>query len=62
MARPAFKRLITRVIPDRGLLLVKEHFKADVWPGEMPPTREQLIEEGARAMRAGKAAQRARGR
>lgn len=42
MSQP--KIFITRIIPDRGLLLVKEHFQADIWPGEMPPTREQLIE------------------
>ncbi len=38
------KILISRIIPDPGLLLIKEHFIADVWPHELPPTREQLIE------------------
>lgn len=38
------KIFITRIIPDPGLLLVKEYFHADVWPHELPPTRDQLIE------------------
>ncbi|MBI3161752.1 MAG: D-glycerate dehydrogenase [Chloroflexi bacterium] len=35
---------ITRIIPDPGLLLVKEHYFPDTWPHDPPPTREQLIE------------------
>ncbi|MCE9647819.1 MAG: D-glycerate dehydrogenase [Chloroflexi bacterium] len=38
------KIFITRLIPDPGLLLVKENFQADIWPHELPPTRVQLIE------------------
>lgn len=38
------KIFITRLIPDPGLLLVNEHFLVDVWPHELPPTRDQLIE------------------
>lgn len=38
------KIFVTRVIPDRGLDLVKKHFQPDVWTQEMPPTREELLE------------------
>lgn len=38
------KVFITRLIPDPGLLLVKENFEADVWPHDLPPSPEQLIE------------------
>lgn len=38
------KIFITRIIPDRGLVLVKEHFPTcDIWPAEMPPSREELL-------------------
>ena len=39
------KIFISRLIPSRGLDLVKEHFLPDTWPHEMPPTREQLLEK-----------------
>lgn len=42
MTKP--KIFITRLIPNPGLLLIHEHFQADVWSHELPPTREQLIE------------------
>lgn len=36
---------ITRLIPDLGLTLVKEHFPApEIWKHDLPPTREQLLE------------------
>lgn len=38
------KIFITRLIPSRGLDLVKQHFLPDIWPGDLPPTREQLLE------------------
>ena len=38
------KIFITRIIPSPGLLLINKHFPADVWPHDLPPTREQLIE------------------
>lgn len=38
------KIFVTRLIPDPGLLLIKEHFQADVWSHEMLPSREELIE------------------
>ncbi len=40
------KIFITRLIPNRGLTLVEQHFPTfDIWPDEMPPTREQLLEK-----------------
>jgi glyoxylate reductase len=39
------KIFITRIIPDKGLNLVKQHFPlSEVWPEEMPPSREILLE------------------
>ncbi|MBI5841237.1 MAG: D-glycerate dehydrogenase [Chloroflexi bacterium] len=35
---------ITRLIPDRGLALVKQHFHPDVWSDEMPPSRAELLQ------------------
>ncbi|RJP51389.1 MAG: D-glycerate dehydrogenase [Anaerolineaceae bacterium] len=43
MSQP--KIFITRLIPSRGLDLIKGHFLPDVWPGDLPPTREQLLEK-----------------
>ena len=36
---------ITRVIPDAGLELVRGAADADVWPEELPPPREVLLEK-----------------
>jgi len=41
MAKP--KVFVTRVIPDKGLDLVKEFCDADVWDGELPPPREEIL-------------------
>lgn len=38
------KIFITRTIPDRGLFLIKEHFQPDIWPDDLPPSRDELIE------------------
>ena len=38
------KIFITRLIPDRGLALVEQHFQPDVWTHELPPTREELLQ------------------
>ncbi|MBI5298299.1 MAG: D-glycerate dehydrogenase [Chloroflexi bacterium] len=38
------KVFVTRAIPNRGLDLVLEFCDADVWPGELPPSREELLE------------------
>jgi glyoxylate reductase len=44
MSQP--KIFITRLIPDLGLALAKEHFPAaDIWLADLPPTREQLLEK-----------------
>ena len=40
------KILITRLIPDAGLTLLKKHYPLfDIWTDELPPTREQLIQK-----------------
>jgi glyoxylate reductase len=39
------KIFITRIIPDRGLVLVKEHFPGcDIWYAETPPSRDELLQ------------------
>ena len=42
MSQP--KIFITRIIPDLGLDLVKEHFLPDVWSHDLPPARSDLLE------------------
>jgi lactate dehydrogenase-like 2-hydroxyacid dehydrogenase len=37
------KILVTRQILDSGLKLVVDFCEADVWPGELPPSREELL-------------------
>lgn len=37
------KVFVTRIIPDKGLDLIKEFCEADVWEGELPPPREELL-------------------
>lgn len=41
MAKP--KVFVTRIIPDKGLDLVKEFCDADVWDGELPPSRAEIL-------------------
>jgi glyoxylate reductase len=41
MVKP--KVFVTRIIPDRGLDLVKDFCDVDVWDGELPPSREELL-------------------
>jgi len=42
---PAMKIFITRIIPDRGLILVKQHFPTcDICSVDMPPSREELLQ------------------
>lgn len=41
MTRP--RVFITRIIQDAGLNLAREFCDADVWEGNMPPTREELL-------------------
>ena len=35
---------VSRVIPDQGLALLREHFDVTVWPHDRAPTRAELIE------------------
>jgi glyoxylate reductase len=42
MAKP--KVFVTRVIRDKGLELVRDNCQADIWPEELPPSREELLE------------------
>jgi len=41
MSKP--KVFVTRIIPDKGLDLVKDFCNAEVWAGDLPPSREELI-------------------
>jgi len=41
MSKP--KVFVCRDIPEQGLIIVQNYCKADVWPGEIPPSREELI-------------------
>jgi glyoxylate reductase len=39
------KIFVTRIIPDPGLILLREHFPhLDLWTADLPPSREELIE------------------
>jgi glyoxylate reductase len=40
---PKPKVFVTRVIPDKGLDLVKEACDVDVWQGDLPPSRDELL-------------------
>jgi len=42
MSRP--RVLVTRAIPEAGLALLREECDVDVWPGEEPPPRAELLE------------------
>jgi glyoxylate reductase len=42
MTKP--KVFVTRLIPDKGLIPVKEFAQADVWSSEMPPSYDELLE------------------
>ncbi len=41
MAKP--KVFVTRLIPAKGLDLIREFCDADIWPGELPPSHEEII-------------------
>lgn len=41
MAKP--KVLVTRIIPEKGLSLVREFCDADIWQEDMPPSRDVLL-------------------
>jgi glyoxylate reductase len=38
------KVFVTRIIRDKGLIPIKEFCQADIWPEELPPNREELLE------------------
>ena len=42
MAKP--KVFVTRVIPDKGLELVRDFCEVDLWPEELPPIRNELLQ------------------
>ena len=42
MTRP--KVFVTRIIRDAGLSLVREFCQADIWDGDMPPSREVMLD------------------
>ena len=39
------KVFVTRIIRDKGLDLVKDFCEAEIWPDELPPSREVLLEK-----------------
>jgi glyoxylate reductase len=41
MTKP--KVFVTRLLPEKGLHIVQESCDADVWPNELPPSREELL-------------------
>jgi glyoxylate reductase len=41
MSKP--KVFVTRLIPEKGLEIVRNFCDADIWQAELPPTREELI-------------------
>jgi glyoxylate reductase len=42
---PKQKVFVTRVIRDKGLDLVRDFCEAEIWPEELPPSREILLEK-----------------
>ena len=42
MAKP--KVFVTRLIPAKGLDLIRDFCDADIWPGELPPPHEEIIQ------------------
>jgi glyoxylate reductase len=41
MSKP--KVFITRAIPEKGLEMIRDFCDADIWEGELPPSREKLL-------------------
>jgi glyoxylate reductase len=35
---------VTRVIPEIGLALIRQHCQADIWPDELPPSYDAMLE------------------
>jgi glyoxylate reductase len=44
---PKPKVYVTRVLPERGMRIIKEHFDAEVWPEYAPPPKKVIIEKTA---------------
>jgi len=42
MSKPAV--LVTRIIPEKGLALLRAETDLQIWPGELPPSRSELLE------------------
>src|SRR5687768_9544519 len=40
---PKPKVFVTRIIPDKGLAMIKDICDVDLWPHELPPTRDELL-------------------
>ena len=40
---PKPKVFVTRLIPAKGLDMIREFCDADVWPDELPPSHEEII-------------------
>ncbi len=38
------KVFVTRLIRERGLVLLRDSCQLDVWPDELPPSRETLLQ------------------
>jgi glyoxylate reductase len=43
MSKP--KVFVTRLIPEKGLEIVKEFCDVDLWEAELPPTRDELLQQ-----------------
>jgi glyoxylate reductase len=44
---PKPKVYITRMLPERGLRMIREHFEAEIWPEYAPPPKETIIKKVA---------------
>jgi glyoxylate reductase len=42
MSKP--KVFVTRAIPEKGFEIIKDFCDVDLWPNEMPPTRDELLQ------------------
>ena len=41
---PKPKVFVTRLIPEKGLEIIREAYDVDLWQAELPPTREELLQ------------------
>jgi len=44
---PKPKVYVTRMLPERGMKIIKEHFDTEVWPEYAPPPKEVIIRKAA---------------